>query len=67
MAESLDGIERVGQIVRAMKEFAHPDGTELAATDLNRAVETTTIVPRNRYPHAADLVTDLEPGLPPLR
>lgn len=28
--ESLDGMQRIASIVRALKEFAHPDGRERA-------------------------------------
>jgi signal transduction histidine kinase len=67
VAESLEGIERVGRIVLAMKEFAHPDRGVLASTDLNHCVRSTLVVTRNEYRHVADLVTDLDPNLPPVR
>ena len=37
--QSLDGARRVAKIVRAMKEFSHPDSAEKTATDLNKAIE----------------------------
>ncbi len=35
---ALDGVGRVTTIVRAMKEFAHPDQKEMIAVDLNQAI-----------------------------
>ena len=45
--QSLDGAQRVASIVRAMKEFSHPDSTDKTATDLNKAIASTVIVARN--------------------
>jgi two-component system NtrC family sensor kinase len=38
--QSLEGVDRVAKIVRAMKEFSHP-AREKTATDLNRAIQST--------------------------
>jgi signal transduction histidine kinase len=65
--ESLEGIERVGQIVRAMKEFAHPGIAEFQHADINKCIATTLIVSHNEYRHVADLVTELDPDLPDVR
>jgi PAS domain S-box-containing protein len=54
---TLQGVERVAGIVRAMKEFAHPDGVEHSAADLNHAIETTLTVARNEYKYAASIET----------
>jgi PAS domain S-box-containing protein len=61
---TLDGIERVASIVRAMKEFAHPR-TEQAPSDINRALETTLTVARNEYKYVADVETAFG-ALPPV-
>jgi signal transduction histidine kinase len=63
--QSLEGIERVSRIVRAMKDFSHPDETEKAETDINRALETTSIVSRNEWKYVAELETEFEANLPP--
>ena len=57
---TLDGVERVASIVRAMKEFAHPE-REQAPADLNRALETTLTVARNEYKYVARVETDFGP------
>jgi PAS domain S-box-containing protein len=55
---TLEGINRVTAIVRAMKEFAHPDSSGKTAVDINRALETALIVARNEYKYVADVETD---------
>jgi PAS domain S-box-containing protein len=63
--DSFEGIQRVSETVRAMKEFAHPGDLEIASTDLNQAIRTTLIVARNEYKHAADVKTVLN-DIPPV-
>jgi signal transduction histidine kinase len=62
--QSLEGVERVAKIVRAMKEFSHPGMSEKVPTNLNQAIESTVTVARNEWKYVADLVTDLDPHLP---
>ena len=64
LAETLEGVERVAKIVRAMKEFSHPGGREKAPADLNRAIESTVTVARNEWKYVADMKLDLDPCLP---
>ena len=54
-----EGVERVAGIVRAMKEFAHPDQREQSSADLNKALLNTCTVARNEYKYVADLETAL--------
>jgi PAS domain S-box-containing protein len=65
IAQSLDGVQRVATIVRAMKEFAHPGQKEKAAADLNEALRSTLIVARNEYKYVADVETAFG-SLPPV-
>ena len=64
--QTIDGLERVGQIVRAMREFSHPGSDEKVAVDINRALESTLTVSRNEWKYVADVVTDFAPDLPSL-
>jgi PAS domain S-box-containing protein len=66
LAQSIEGIDRIAHIVRAMKDFAHPDRGEKTLVDLGKAIESTATVSRNEWKYVADLVTDVEPGLPPI-
>ncbi len=54
---TLDGVERVASIVRAMKEFAHPDTNEQSAADINHAIDTTLTVARAEYKYCAQVET----------
>lgn len=56
-ARTLEGVDRVASIVRAMKEFAHPQ-TEQAPADLHQALVTTLTVARNEYKYVAEVHTD---------
>jgi two-component system, NtrC family, sensor kinase len=60
LAQSQEGLARVSQIVRAMKDFSHP-GQGRAEADLNRAVESTAQVSRNEWRYVATLDLDLDP------
>ena len=62
--QSLQGIDRVANIVRAMKEFSHPDKREKSAIDINRAIKTTLTVAHNELKYVADVVEELNPDLP---
>lgn len=64
--QSLDGACRVARIVRAMKEFSHPDSAEKTATNLNKAIESTVTVARNEWKYVAELVMELDSALPPV-
>jgi two-component system, NtrC family, sensor kinase len=59
LTQTLDGVTRVATIVRAMKEFAHPEGKEMAAADLNRALLSTLTVARTELKYVADVETEL--------
>ena len=62
--QSLDGAQRVAKIVRAMKEFSHPDSAEKTATNLNKAIESTITVARNEWKYVSEIVTEFEENLP---
>lgn len=65
LEETLEGIDRVTTIVRAMKDFSHPGSEGVAPADVNQAVLTTLSVARNEYKYVADVETDLG-DLPPV-
>jgi PAS domain S-box-containing protein len=65
LTQTLDGVTRVATLVRAMKDFAHPESKEKAAADLNKALLSTLIVARNELKCVADVETDLG-DLPPV-
>lgn len=64
LEESLEGLRRISKIVGSLKEFSHPGGKDQDNADLNRAIETTVAVSRHEWKYVADVVTELDPGLP---
>ena len=57
---TVDGVQRVAEIVRAMKEFARPDMREMASADLNQAIMSTLVVARAEYRYVAEVETELQ-------
>ena len=53
-----DGLSRITEIVRSMKNFSHADQREMSEVDLNCAVNSTLVVARSEYRDVADLDTD---------
>lgn len=62
--QSLEGVDRVAKIVRAMKEFSHPGTDEKTPIDINKAIESTLTVTRNEWKYVADMVTVFDTSLP---
>jgi PAS domain S-box-containing protein len=62
---TLEGVERVAAIVRAMKESTHPHSAQHSDADLNHAIETTLTVARAEYKYHAEIETQLG-DLPPV-
>jgi PAS domain S-box-containing protein len=53
-----EGVQRVAELVRGMKEFAHQDHGEVTPTDLNSALSRTLTIARNEWKYVADIETD---------
>jgi signal transduction histidine kinase len=66
VAQTLEGIDRVATIVRAMKTFSHPGRKEQVRADLIEALEATVTVVRHQISDVADLRLELA-DLPPVR
>ncbi len=62
--QSIEGLEHVANIVRAMKDFSHPGQVEKTLTSLNQVLETTVTVSSNEWRYVADIQLDLNPALP---
>jgi PAS domain S-box-containing protein len=59
-----DGLSRIAEIVRSMKEFSHADQAEMSRVDLNRSIKSTLVIASTEYKYVADVVTDFAPDLP---
>ncbi|MGQ0826751.1 MAG: sensor histidine kinase [Actinomycetota bacterium] len=64
ITQSLDGIERIAEIVRALKGVAHPGGDSFMPVDINQLVHDTLLVSRNEWKYVAEAENDLDPSLP---
>lgn len=58
LSQSIDGVNRVATIVKAMKDFAHPQQNQKMPADLNAALASTLVVARNELKYVADVETD---------
>ena len=56
----VDGLSRIAEIVRSMKEFSHVDQREMSRVDLNRAINSTLIIARSEYKYVAEVKTDFQ-------
>jgi PAS domain S-box-containing protein len=56
-----EGLGRIAEIVRSLKDFSHADQSEMGPVDLNRALASTLIVTRSEYAAVADVETDYAP------
>ncbi len=64
LAETIEGANRVTEIVRAMKEFAHPGSSTKETVDVNRVIKATKSVSRNEWKYVARLRLDLDKSIP---
>lgn len=62
--QALEGVDRVSNIVRSMKEFSHPGSEGKTRIDINHAIESTATVSKNEWKYCAKLVTNFDPNLP---
>jgi PAS domain S-box-containing protein len=60
VSESLSGINQVSSIIKAMKQFSHPEQENLTQVDINKTLEQTTIISKNEWKYVADLQLDLD-------
>jgi PAS domain S-box-containing protein len=65
--QSITGATQVGQIVLAMKEFAHPGSKQMAPADLNRIINNVVAVCKNEWKYVADTELKLSESLPEIK
>ena len=64
LRESEEGIERVTQIVRDLKDYSHVDGIGWTFADLHRGLDSTLNIVRNEIKYKADVVKEYGKLLP---
>ncbi|HKJ66145.1 MAG TPA: PocR ligand-binding domain-containing protein [Desulfopila sp.] len=61
---SLEGLNRMATVVRAMKDFAHPGGKTKEEVDINEIINNTVTVATNEWKYCADITLNLNDSLP---
>ncbi|MCC9621101.1 ATP-binding protein [Thalassospira sp. MA62] len=58
--ESLQGLERIAEIVRGIRKFAHPATDAIEQISITEEVDTAITLTRNQFKHVADLDLDVQ-------
>ena len=53
-----EGLSRIAEIVRSMKDFSHADSEEISQVDINQSIRSTLVVARSEYKLVADVETE---------
>jgi signal transduction histidine kinase len=64
ITQSLDGLERIAEIVLAIKRFSHPASAKKEYNDIGQIIQTTATVSKNQWKYVAELELDIPPNLP---
>ncbi len=62
---SIEGMDRIAEIVRSMKDFSSADRREMRPLDLNRTIQSTLVVAQKQYKDVAEVKTFFD-DLPPV-
>jgi signal transduction histidine kinase len=62
--QALDGVDRIGSIVQAIREFCYPGVKTPVPLSLNHLIEIAVTVTRNKWKYAAQMQLDLAETLP---
>ncbi len=65
LARLAEGLGRISEIVRSMKDFSRADQEEISQVDINRSIRSTLVVARSEYKLVADVEMELG-ELPPV-
>lgn len=66
ISQSLKGLERISNIVGAMRDFSHAGPKEKVATDLHKLIQNSVIISKNVWKYVAELDTDFDNSIPPV-
>ncbi len=63
VSQALEGVDRVSDIIRSVRNFSHPGAKEKQFIDLNQAIENTITISRNQWKYVAEVKCSLDEGL----
>jgi len=66
IAQSLDGLKRVSNIVSAMKEFSHPGESHQENVNINELIQSTITIATNEWKYVSRVETNLDKSIPAL-
>lgn len=66
IADGLDGVDRVSEIIQSMRFASYPSSGSSALTDVVEAINNAATLTRNEWKYYAELVIDCETNLPPI-
>lgn len=64
ISQSLEGVEQVTSIVKAMKVFSHANSESVSFTSVNEMLANTLTICRNEYKYIADIEPQFADNLP---
>jgi two-component system, NtrC family, sensor kinase len=64
ITQSLDGLDRIAEIVLAIKRFSHPASATKEFNDIGQVIRTAATVSKNQWKYVADLELDIASDLP---
>ena len=64
LQQSIDGLERVSTIVKAMQDFAQPSQGQKTFVELRNAIESTLIISSTAWKNIAEIETDYQADIP---
>jgi PAS domain S-box-containing protein len=64
LKQTIEGVNRVAEIVRAMRAFSHPDCGDKKMSNINDCIKNTVTISRNEWKYVADLNIDLDMDIP---
>ncbi|MDC5819182.1 MHYT domain-containing protein [Vibrio europaeus] len=62
--QSLEGLQRISKIVKAMKSFSHSSNHEMHQVDIAEAIESTITIARGEWRYVAEVETSFDSRLP---
>lgn len=64
MADSLEGLEHIANIVNSIRQLSYPQQESTEEVDINEVIKNALVISKNEWKYVAELETDLEPNLP---
>lgn len=66
LEQSLEGVNRISEIVGAIKGFSYPATEDFVYVDINELLRNTIVVSRNQWKPFAQLTTAFDENMPPV-